>query len=67
MSLKKLYLIPLLILFFIFTYYLIRNFSDNKIYIENDDTTFKYICCLFKLFESNPLLIHIFDAVRSWG
>ena len=33
----------------------------NKIDIENDDTTFKYICCLFTIFESNPLLIHIFD------
>ena len=33
----------------------------NKINIENDDTTFKYISCLFKIFESNPLLIHIFD------
>ena len=39
MSLKKLYLIPLLILFFIFTYYLIRNFSDNKIYIENSESS----------------------------
>ena len=39
MSLKKLYLIPLLILFFIFTYYLIRNFSDNKIYIENTESS----------------------------
>ena len=39
MSLKKLYLIPLLILFFIFTYYLIKNFSDNKIYIENTESS----------------------------
>ena len=39
MSLKKLYLVPLLILFFIFTYYLIRNFSDNKIYIENSESS----------------------------
>ena len=39
MSLKKLYLIPLLILFFIFTYYLSRNFSDNKIYIENSESS----------------------------
>ena len=39
MSLKKLYLIPLLILFFIFTYYLIRNFSDNKTYIANTENS----------------------------
>ena len=39
MSLKKLYLILLLILFFIFTYYLIRNFSDNKIFTVNTESS----------------------------
>ena len=35
--------------------------SFNKINIENDDTTFKYINCLYTIFESNLLLIHMFD------
>ena len=49
-------------------YKLLKNYTKNiikkcfdKIDIENDDTKFKYIGCLFKIFESNPLLIHIFD------
>lgn len=34
--------------------------SFNKINIKNNDITFKYICCLFKIFECNKLLINIF-------
>ena len=33
----------------------------NKIDIDNSDITYKYVNCLFKLFGSNPLLIHIFN------
>ena len=34
----------------------------NKIDIDNSDITYKYVNCLFKLFGSNPLLIHIFNV-----
>lgn len=47
---------------------LIKNYTKtiiekcfDKIQIDNNDTTYKYICCLLKLFETFPLLIHIFN------
>lgn len=47
---------------------LIKNYNKsiiekcfNKIDINDDDTTFKYINCLFEIFNINILLIHIFD------
>ena len=46
---------------------LIKNYNKsiiekcfNKIDINKNDTTFKYVGCLFKIFELNPLLINIF-------
>lgn len=46
---------------------LIQNYTKSiiekcfdKIDINNNDTTFKYVGCLFKIFELNPLLINIF-------
>lgn len=48
---------------------LIKNYTKSiiekcfdKINLNNDDITFKYIGCLFKIFESNPLSINIFDG-----